>query len=92
MTLPPASGNVVNATPVAAGAVGAWPWFGYDTRNSRYNDREKIINADNVGGLVERWHIDGIKGVSSTPAVKDGIVYYPDFSGFVHAVDQKTGA
>ena len=27
----------------------------------------------------------------STAAIKDGIVYHPDFSGFLHAIDVKTG-
>ncbi len=37
------------------------------------------------------WHFDGIRRSISTPAVHDGIVYHPDYSGFVHALDAKTG-
>jgi outer membrane protein assembly factor BamB len=40
-------------------------------------------------GLV--WHYDKIRRSISTAAVADGIVYFPDFSGFLHAVDAKTG-
>jgi outer membrane protein assembly factor BamB len=40
-------------------------------------------------GLV--WHYDKIRRSISTAAVHDGIVYYPDFSGFLHALDAKTG-
>jgi outer membrane protein assembly factor BamB len=40
-------------------------------------------------GLV--WHYDKIRRSISTAAIHDGIVYYPDFSGFLHAVDAKTG-
>jgi outer membrane protein assembly factor BamB len=40
-------------------------------------------------GLV--WHFDKIRRSISTAAVHDGIVYYPDFSGFLHALDAKTG-
>jgi outer membrane protein assembly factor BamB len=40
-------------------------------------------------GMV--WHYDKIRRSISTAAVVDGIVYFPDFSGFLHAVDAKTG-
>jgi outer membrane protein assembly factor BamB len=40
-------------------------------------------------GLV--WHYDKIRRSISTAAIHDGIIYYPDFSGFLHALDAKTG-
>jgi len=58
------------------------------------------IDATKRGDITKSgqiWHYDGatdkeaIRRSISTAAIKDGIVYYPDFSGFLHAVDQKTG-
>jgi len=40
-------------------------------------------------GLI--WHYDKIRRSISTAAVHDGIVYMADFSGFLHALDAKTG-
>ena len=40
-------------------------------------------------GLV--WQYDKIRRSVSTAAIKDGIVYYPDYSGFLHCLDAKTG-
>jgi outer membrane protein assembly factor BamB len=37
------------------------------------------------------WHYDKIRRSISTASIKDGIIYYPDFSGFLHALDVKTG-
>lgn len=40
-------------------------------------------------GLI--WHFDKIRRSVSTGALKDGLLYYADFSGFLHCVDAKTG-
>ncbi len=40
-------------------------------------------------GLI--WHYDKIRRSISTPAIKDGLVYQSDFSGFLHCLDAKTG-
>jgi len=37
------------------------------------------------------WHYDKIRRSISTAAVHEGIVYMADFSGFLHALDAKTG-
>ena len=40
-------------------------------------------------GLV--WHFDKIRRSISTAAIADGLVYIPDFSGYFHCLDAKTG-
>jgi outer membrane protein assembly factor BamB len=52
------------------------------------------IDATKRGDITQTgrvWHYDKIRRSISTPAIKDGIIYQPDFSGFVHALDAKTG-
>jgi outer membrane protein assembly factor BamB len=52
------------------------------------------IDATKRGDITETgrvWHYEKIRRTVSTPAIADGIVYIPDFSGFFHAVDAKTG-
>jgi len=39
-----------------------------------------------VAQLAPRWRFDGLSGVTSTPAVVDGVVYFGDWSGGVHAL------
>ena len=42
-----------------------------------------------TSGLI--WHFDKIRRSISTAAIKDGLIYLADFSGFVHCLDLKTG-
>jgi outer membrane protein assembly factor BamB len=37
------------------------------------------------------WHYEKIRRSISTGAVYNGMLFYPDFSGFLHCVDAKTG-
>jgi outer membrane protein assembly factor BamB len=40
-------------------------------------------------GLI--WHYDKIRRSISTASIYDGMIFYPDFSGFLHCLDAKTG-
>ena len=69
-----------------------WPVFNHDPQNSRANTAEKTISPDNVAQLVPRWRVDGLAGVTSTPAVVDGAVYFGDWSGVFHALRTSDGS
>lgn len=52
------------------------------------------IDATKRGDITETgrlWHYDKIRRSISTAAIHGGLVYYPDFSGFLHCLDAKTG-
>jgi outer membrane protein assembly factor BamB len=52
------------------------------------------IDPTKRGDITETgrlWHYDKIRRSISTGAIYNGILFYPDFSGFLHALDIKTG-
>ena len=51
-------------------------------------DPSKPGDATDTGRL---WHYAKIRRTISTAAIKDGLIYIPDFSGFLHCLDAKTG-
>jgi polyvinyl alcohol dehydrogenase (cytochrome) len=91
------------ATVFAAGAPGvapaaahpgvaSWPMGGHDYGNTRNNPAERILSTRTVSGLTAKWSFATPGDVSATPAVVDGAVYFPDWSGGFSKVDAKTGA
>jgi len=52
------------------------------------------IDATKRGDITQTgvvWQYDKIRRSISTCAIADGLIYYPDFSGFLHCLDAKTG-
>jgi polyvinyl alcohol dehydrogenase (cytochrome) len=81
------------AVQVARGVspVPSWLFAGQDATNTRAQTETKISVA-NASRLAVKWVFTTHGDVSATPTVANGIVYFPDFGGYVNAVDAKTGA
>ena len=85
--------NEVIATPVYYDGL-VYIANGQDPEHGEGPGHLYAIDATKRGDITESgrvWHFDKIRRTISTAAIRDGVVYYPDFSGFVHAVDAKTG-
>jgi polyvinyl alcohol dehydrogenase (cytochrome) len=70
-----------------------WPSAGQNLNNTRFQSAEHKIGVDNVSSLAMKWQFTTMGGdVSATPAVDENNVYFPDWGGYLYAVDRKTGA
>jgi polyvinyl alcohol dehydrogenase (cytochrome) len=84
-------------TTTVAGAVATessaedWTAYGHDLANSRVNPHETQITRATVKNLDVAWSKKGLTGVTGTPTVADGVVYFPDWTGKARAVDAATG-
>jgi len=87
----PTSTTVRRGSFAEAGSDRDWTVYGHDLANTRLNDAERAVTADTVATLRKDWSIDGLVGVVGTPAVSDGIAYFGDWRGTVHAVSAATG-
>jgi polyvinyl alcohol dehydrogenase (cytochrome) len=80
---------------VLAGAAGAetapWPTAGQDLSNTR-SSPQTALSRSNAGSLKLKWTYTTHGDVSATAAVVGGAAYFPDWGGYIHKVDAKTGA
>jgi len=89
----PKTRNELIATPVVSDGI-VYIANGQDPEHGEGVGHLYAIDATKRGDITESgrvWHYDKIRRSISTAAVQDGILYYPDFSGFLHALDAKTG-
>jgi outer membrane protein assembly factor BamB len=89
----PKTRNEVISTPVIVGDV-VYISNGQDPEHGEGVGHAYAIDATKTGDITTTgrlWHYDKIRRSVSTPAVHDGLIYWPDFSGFLHCLDQKTG-
>jgi polyvinyl alcohol dehydrogenase (cytochrome) len=69
----------------------AWTSYGHDLANSRANPLETTINRDTVSRLRVAWSTKGEGGVTGTPTIANGVIYYDDAIGMVEALRATTG-
>jgi polyvinyl alcohol dehydrogenase (cytochrome) len=69
----------------------SWLFAGQDLSNSRVQPNENKIQPNNVKHLAVKWVFTDHGDVSATPTVANGVVYFPDFGGYLNAVDANTG-
>ncbi|KAL3688645.1 hypothetical protein R1sor_014954 [Riccia sorocarpa] len=68
-----------------------WLNHGGDLTNDRWARFEKQISVSTVQKLNEKWAFSADSDVTATPSISDGMVYFPDWSGSLYAIKQKTG-
>jgi len=89
----PKTRNEIIATPVIVGDV-VYLANGQDPEHGEGIGHLYAIDATKRGDITQSgrlWQYDKIRRSISTAAIKDGLMYYPDFSGFLHCIDIKTG-
>jgi polyvinyl alcohol dehydrogenase (cytochrome) len=64
--------------------------FGHDYANTRASG-DVSLGVAQLAGLRVAQRVVGA-GVTSTPAVANGVVYFSDYDGWLKAIDAKTGA
>jgi outer membrane protein assembly factor BamB len=89
----PKTRNEVISTPVIHENV-VYIANGQDPEHGEGEGHLYAIDATKRGDITESgriWHYGDIRRSISTGAHFNGILYYSDFSGFLHALDMKTG-
>jgi outer membrane protein assembly factor BamB len=89
----PKTRNEVISTPVIVDGV-VYIANGQDPEHGEGVGHAYAIDGTKRGDITKDgliWHYDKIRRSISTPAIKDGLIYMADFSGFLHCLDAKTG-
>lgn len=76
-----------------------WPLMQQNLSGTRNQPAEHIVNTSNVSALSPKWVFTTFGGVSSapfgdvsaTPIVAGNAVYFPDWAGYLYALDKDTG-
>ncbi len=69
----------------------AWPRYGSDIRNTRFNANEFTLAPDNVARLKLKWKTAGAGPIQSGAVIADGRVYYSTWNHEVRAATLESG-
>lgn len=90
-----AASSLAIALPAAASAsaapVGSWSSAGQNIFNTR-SQPVTTIHTWNAPRLAPQWTFAAHGDVSATPSVADGVVYAPDWGGYLNAVNSADGS
>ena len=75
----------------AADSLDSWPSASQSVLGERTQPLEFTINPQNVSHLKPKWVFTTHGNVSATPTVVGGVVYFPDWGGYINAVEAATG-
>jgi polyvinyl alcohol dehydrogenase (cytochrome) len=84
----PTTGGPENV-PTVTGMRGSWASFGGDLEHTRSSPGETMLTTANVGMLKPAIDI-AAPGVTATPALYNGVIYWADWAGIIHATDLLT--
>ncbi|XP_031096289.1 uncharacterized protein LOC116000359 [Ipomoea triloba] len=71
---------------------GNWLNHGGDIYNRRYGCGENKISPSTVSKLRLKWEFYAGKDISATPAILNGVVYFPSWNGYLYAVNGSDGS
>ena len=83
----------IGVSTATAAYVASWPSASQSISGERSQPFETRISPQNVNELKPKWvfTMNGNGGESATPTVADGAVYFPDWNGYLYAVNSATG-
>lgn len=69
----------------------AWPQFGFNASDQRYNPYENVLNTSNVGSLDVAWTFTTGAAILSSPALAGGKIYVTSLDTYLYALNATTG-
>jgi len=68
-----------------------WNNHGKDIFNTRYDSENEFINSRNVDRIINTWNFTASSYISGTPSIREGVVYFCDFGGYLFAINSLSG-